>query len=156
MAEQNRHTRLQKLSGSGLEGTTTDVRGWQVRNSVYQLVGKVEELIVDLQDKQVRYLAIDLTGNDLDVPVRQILVPVGIAEMHATDDEVMLPGITRQQLLDIPEYDEDRFDTGHESSLRNVFGGLGASALAGGSIHDQDFYQHEHFDHGRFIRNRKA
>lgn len=158
MAEENRHTRLQKLTGSGLEQSVSvpDIHRWPVRNSVNQLVGKVQEMIVDLADTRIRYLAIDLAGNDLDLPARSVLIPVGIAEIHATDDDVILPGITRQQLLDLPDYDEGRFDNSHENDIRNVLGGLGASAMAGGSDNDADIYAHEHFNEGNLGRNRNS
>src|SRR5688572_1534572 len=158
MAEKNRHTRLQRLKDSGFEMSNRDpdILGWPVKTGEGKLVGQVDDLIFDLLDKKVRYLVLGSSGNDVSLPIRQVLVPIGIAEVHENDDDVILPTISPRQLLALPEYDEERFDTEHEDSVFNVFGGLGSSALSGGSSNDRDFYQHAHFDEDHLFRNRRS
>ena len=155
-AENKRKTRLQKLSGSDfeIEDGQPDIRGWDVKDSSGKKLGDVDELIFDYQSCKVRYLVVDLDKNDYDLEDKDVLVPIGIAELHERDDDVILPGVTPDQLRSLPEYDEDRFDTAYESSVRNVFGGLGASALSGGSTYDDDFYNHDHFNEDNLYRNR--
>jgi uncharacterized protein (TIGR02271 family) len=154
MAENNRQTRLQKLSGSDFEivDGQPDIRGWDVKDSSGKQLGEVEELIFDYESRKVRYLVVDLEDNDYDLEDKEVLVPIGIAELHEKDDDIILSGVTAEQLRALPEYDEDRFDTEYESSVRNVFGGLGG-AVAGGS--DDDFYSHSHFNEDILYRNRK-
>ncbi len=154
--ENNRQTRLQKLSGSDFEISDgePDIRGWDVKDASGKRFGEVEELIFDYESRKVRYLVIDLEENDYDLDDKEVLVPIGVAELHENDDDVILSGVTAEQLLALPEYDEDRFDTEHETSVRNVFGGLGGAALAGGSNKDDDFYNHEHFNESNLYRNR--
>jgi len=155
-AENNRKTRLQKLSGSNFEiaDGQSDIRGWDVKDSAGKKLGEVDELIFDYQSGKVRYMVVDLDENDYELDDKEVLVPIGIAELHESDDDVILPGVTPDQLRVLPEYDEDRFDTQHEGSVRNVFGGLGESALNGGSDKDVDFYSHEHFNDANLYRNR--
>ena len=154
-AENDRNTRLQKLSGSDFEVVDgqPDIRNWDVKDSNGSKLGEVDELIFDYESRKVRYLVVDIEDNDHDVEAKEVLVPIGIAELHESDDEVILPGVTATQLTALPEYNEDRFDTEHETSVRNVFGGLGGAALAGGT--DSDFYDHEHFNEDNLYRNRR-
>lgn len=151
-----RNTRLQKLSGSDYEMVDgePDIRGWDVKDDAGRTVGEVEELIFDVQSQKIRYLVLDLEDNELDLDDREVLVPIGIAQLDKDDDDVRLPGVTIEQLQALPEYDEDRFDTDSEESVRNVFGGLGAAALAGGS--DADFYNHEHFNDANLYKARRG
>lgn len=160
-AENNRKTRLQKLSGSDFEIVEgqSDIRGWDVKDASGNQLGEVEELIFDYETRKVRYLVVDLEeddsdGDDSDASEKEVLVPIGIAELHENNDDVILPGVTKAQLLSLPEYDEDRFDMEHEASVRNVFGGLGASTLAGSTNAEDDFYNHEHFNEANLYRNR--
>lgn len=154
--EQDRKTRLQKLSGSDFEiaDGQPDIRGWEVTDSNGKKLGEVDELIFDEQSRKVRYLVLDLDDNELGLDDRDVLVPIGVAELDKDDDDVVLPGITAEQLKALPEYDEDRFDTEHEISTRNVFGGLGAAALSGTA--ESDFYNHEHFNEDNLYRNRRG
>ncbi len=154
--ENNRQTRLQKLSGSDFEiaDGQPDIRGWDVKDASGKRFGEIEELIFDYESRKVRYLVVDLEENDYDLEDKEVLVPIGVAELHENDDDVILSGVTAEQLLALPEYDEDRFDTEHETSVRNVFGGLGGATLAAGSNKDEDFYSHEHFNESNFYRNR--
>lgn len=154
--ENNRQTRLQKLSGSDFEiaDGQPDIRGWDVKDSAGKQLGEVDELIFDLQSCKVRYLVVDTSSNDYDLEDKEVLIPIGIAELHEKDDDVILPGVTAEQLGSLPGYDEARFDTTHENDVRNIFGGLGSAALAGGSSNDTDFYNHDHFNEANLYRKR--
>lgn len=153
--EQDRKTRLQKLSNSNFEiaDGQPDIRGWAVKNESGSKIGEVDELIFDEQSLKVRYLVLDFHGNELDIDNREVLVPIGIAELHQDDDDVILPAVTTAQLRALPEYSEERFDSEHEMSTRNVFGGLGAGELT--STADGDFYSHPHFNDDNLQRNRR-
>lgn len=147
---------MQKLSGSDYEivDGQPDIRGWDVKDDSGKKLGEVDELVFDEQGRKVRYIVVDLDDSEYDLPDRDVLVPIGIAELHRDDDDVILPGVTAEQLRTLPEYDEDRFDNEHEENTRNVFGGLGAAAIAGGKA-EGDFYSHEHFNDDNLYRNRR-
>ncbi len=151
-----RHTRLQKLSGSDYEMVDgqPDIRGWDVKDENGKTIGEVDELIFDIQSRKVRYIVLDTDDNELGLDDREVLVPIGIAELDGNDDDVYLPGVTAEQLRSLPEYDEDRFDSDSEESIRNVFGGLGAGAVAGAAA--GDFYNHGHFNEDNLMRRRRG
>lgn len=164
-SENNRNTRLQKLSGSHfeMEDGQPDIRGWDVKNESGEKLGEVDELIFDTQSRKVRYLVLDTDDSDFELDDREVLVPIGIAQLHKEDDDVILPGVTAEQINRLPEYDEDRFDEDAEHNTRNVFGALGAGAVATGAAgvsdtgrRDNDFYEHEHFNDENLYRNRKG
>ncbi|HZH95813.1 MAG TPA: PRC and DUF2382 domain-containing protein [Flavisolibacter sp.] len=161
--ENSRNTRLQKLSGSDFEISDgeQDIRGWDVKDASGKQLGEVEDLIFDYETRKVRYLVVDLEENDFDLDDKEVLVPIGIAELHENDDDVILQGVSAEQMRSLPEYDEDRFDTDHETSIRNVFGGLGGAALgaggmAGSSNNNSDFYNNEQFNDENLYRNRRG
>lgn len=155
-SENKRHTRLQKLSGSDYEiaDGQSDIRGWEVKDASGKQIGEVEELIFDYSSQKVRYLVVDLEDNEYDLDDREVLIPIGVAELHEEDDDVILPTITLEQLRALPEYDEERFDTEIESNVSHVFGGLGAAAKPGDLEHDDDFYSNDHFNDANLYRNR--
>ncbi|HEY0040014.1 MAG TPA: PRC and DUF2382 domain-containing protein [Flavisolibacter sp.] len=157
MAEQNKNSRLQRLSDSKYEivDGEPNILDWDVKDSSGKRIGEVEDLLFDEQSRRVRYLVVDLDDNEFDVDDKEVLIPIGIAELHQNDDDVILPNITAEQLRALPEYDEDRFDEGYESTVRNIFAGAGGAALAAGATQNNDFYNHDHFNDDNLYRNRK-
>jgi uncharacterized protein (TIGR02271 family) len=84
-------------------------------------------------------------------------VPIGLAELHESDDDVVLSGVTADQLRSLPEYDEDDFGDDHENRVRGVFGEAGiVGAGAFDASRDSDYYSHEHFNDENLYRNRQA
>lgn len=153
----DKNKRLQELGGSDFEiaDGQPDIRGWDVKNENDQKIGEVDELIFDVQSLKVRYIVLDLDDNDFDLDDRDVLVPIGIAQLHDKDDDVILPGVTAEQLKSLPEYDEDTLDANTENEIRNVFAGVGGAALiASGINHEDTFYDHEHFDDDNLYRSR--
>jgi uncharacterized protein (TIGR02271 family) len=151
--EKRNNSSLQKLSGSNYEiaDGQPDISGWDVRDENGKRIGDIDDLLFDEQSRKVRYLVVDLADNGLDLDDKKVLVPVGIAQLHNNDDEVLLPGVTVAQLSSLPEYDEDNFDTDKEHSIRNIFAGAGAAGVAAAGT---NFYDHEHFNDENLYRNR--
>jgi len=156
--ENYRNTRLQKLSNSDFEiaDGESDIRGWDVKDASGKQLGEVEELIFDYESRKVRYLVVDLEDNEFDLEDKEVLVPIGIAELHEDDDDVILNGVTAEQISALPEYDEDRFDTDHENNVRNVFGGLGSGDRNESDTENKDFYDHEQFNDQNLYRKRRG
>src|SRR5215212_4753132 len=106
-----KHRRLQELDRSdfAIVDGEPDIRGWDVKNAQGQKIGEVEELIVDAKMKKVRYMVVDLDDDELDLDDdRKVLIPIGLAELHKDDDDVILPNVQATQLTSLPEYDKDR------------------------------------------------
>jgi len=165
MSNENKNRRLQELGGSDFEiaDGQPDIRGWDVKDENGKKIGEVDELIFDVQSLKVRYIVLDLEGNVLDLDTRDVLVPIGIAQLHDKDDDVLLPGVTAQQLKSLPEYEEGSLTPDVENKVRNVFAGLGGAALTGAALtsdaeinHDDVFYNHDHFNEDNLYRNRQT
>ncbi|PIQ21175.1 MAG: hypothetical protein COW65_10720, partial [Cytophagales bacterium CG18_big_fil_WC_8_21_14_2_50_42_9] len=118
-------------------------------------------------------MVVDLEGSVLDLESRDVLVPIGLAELHESDDDVMLPNVTVDQLRALPVYEKGQIGRDTENSVRSVFGGLGAAvgaagaaisgvahrageALTGNSTHhdSDDFYNHDLYNENNLNRNR--
>lgn len=104
-----KHRRLQELDRSDFEivREDPDIRGWDVRGTNGRKVGAVEDLIVDAQEKKVRYMVVDLDDNELKLRHRKVLIPIGLAELDQKDDDVLIPNIPAQHLGELPDYDRD-------------------------------------------------
>ena len=152
--EYNRENLLLELGGSSYEVVEgqPDIRGWTVKNDVGQKVGEVEDLLIDPRALKVRYIVLDLEGNVLDLEPRDVLVPIGLAELHESDDEVFFPGITPDQLASLPEYHSGTFSSSIEASVRNVFAGVGSSDLTD----REGYYNHDHFNEENLYRRRNT
>ena len=136
MADKNYNNRLQKLKGSDYEirDGYTDIRGWDVKDASGRTIGEVDELLFDPESRRVRYMVVDLEDNDFNLDERDVLLPIGVAQLHEKEDDVIVSNITAEQLRALPEYDEDNFDTEHEHGIRNVFAGWSGLGMAGGAI----------------------
>lgn len=157
---ENTGKRLQRLKHSDYEiaDGEPDIRGWDVKDSAGKTIGEVDELIFDVQSLQVRYMVVDLIDNDFDLDKRDVLIPIGLGELHKSDDDVILPGVTAEQLTALPTYKDD-ITTADETSIRNTFAGIGAAGLGAAALtagSEPDFYAHEHFNEDNLNRNRRT
>lgn len=76
-----------------------DVRKWEVRTRVDdRKVGEVHDVLLD-ENARTRYLDVDLEGG------RHVLVPSGDTRVDPTDEVVFIPGLDREGLKALPEYD---------------------------------------------------
>jgi uncharacterized protein (TIGR02271 family) len=163
MATNNDFTgnRLQHLKGSNYEVADgqPDIRGWDVKDEAGKTFGEVKDLIFDTQSLKVRYMVVDLDDKDFDLNDREVLVPIGIGELHEKGDDVILPGVTAAQLTALPEY-KDTVSANDEYTIRNVFAGVGAAGLGAAAATtagaDNDFYNHEHYNQDNLYKRRNA
>ena len=160
-----KHRRLQELKRSDFDivDGEPDIRGWDVRNAQGKKIGEVEELIVDAKQKKVRYMVVDLDDNELDIDDdREVLIPIGLAQLHKKDDDVILPNVQAQQLSSLPEYDEDTLDETVERKICTVLGRSSdsmntISTAATGTTtaeHNADFYKHDYFNDDNLYKDR--
>lgn len=128
-----------------------DIRGWDVKTSDGQTVGKVGDLIVDTQQMRVRYLDVEVDrsvgqlARDATTPGDQeahTLLPIGSVNLDDARDDVMVDGYTLEQIAGLPRYGGQRITSDYERSLvdrhRNrtgVTGAVaGAAAAAGAAV----------------------
>lgn len=148
MEDRNNAYHLQELDGSDykIAENQPDIDGWSIYDERHQKVGKVHDMLFDPQSQKVRYIIANLKNNELNLDSRTVLVPIGIAQLHEQDDDVILSGVTAEQLRALPEYRKDGLTKFDEAAVLGVFSG--SKSLE----YSDDFYQHQHFSDENFYR----
>lgn len=116
----NTYYKLEEFSGSDyqiVEGEPNDI-GWKVRSDVGTSVGEVVELLFDPRTRAVRYLIVDVEDEIASNSDAAIPVPIGIAHLHTSDDEVVLPNIHAGQFATWPRYNRENFGPDTENNAR--------------------------------------
>lgn len=170
-------TRLRELRGSDytIAKGQPDIRGWDVRDGSGRKFGVVNDLIFDIRANKVRYMVLNvLDTKELELEKRTVLVPIGMAELDQSDNDVLLPSVTPFQLRALPRYDKSNLGAKAERDISTVFGRTGfgnegtgtaattpTPATTGTTAHDdtdvdESFYNHEHFNEDNMYRRRRG
>lgn len=146
---------LQELGGSNFEiaDGQPNIKGWEVIGAEGQDLGEVSELLFDESSRKVRYLVLDLSENEWDLEDRDVLIPIGLAEIDVDRDEVILPMVTPEQLAALPDYSKNNVSLETEMSIRSIF--MNTDPISSAAFHD-NFYGHEHFDEQKLYSRRKS
>jgi photosynthetic reaction center H subunit len=71
-----------------------EIRGWEVRDTAHRAIGRVHDLLVDVEALRVRYLDVELGSKFAKTEAdRRVLIPVEKVDLDGTGDQVLLPGI---------------------------------------------------------------
>jgi hypothetical protein len=150
-----------------------DVRGWRVNAADGAEVGKVHELLVDLDSLRTRYLDVRLTTEVAAAPEdRDVLVPIGAATIDNDHDVItipltgervgLLPPYTHSAITREQEYEVRRHFTfgrsAAESAAAGAIGAAGAAPTAGAADatrESRDFYDDEAYNDQRFFTSRR-
>lgn len=154
---------LQEFSSSGFEMAKgdPDIRGWDAINTLNQKIGKVKELLFDVKARKIRYLVLNLDGRAMNLLSRDILIPVGVAELEEKDKVVLLPDLNAGHYASLPEYKKGTVTYQTERAIRDVF--VPQAAVPGEKLADLDvrddrereaFYNNQYFDENRLYRRR--
>ncbi|OOQ59502.1 PRC-barrel domain-containing protein [Mucilaginibacter pedocola] len=149
----NDYSRLQELSESDFEiaDGQPNIQGWDVRDSEKNKIGEVDELLFNPQSRKVRYIILHMENNDIGLEDGRIFIPIGVAELDEEQDNVIIPDVTKAQILALPLYERGReIDADTEAQIRNVFVKPDAPAMLG-----TDFYDHDHFNETKFYGKRR-
>jgi len=109
----------------------TDIRGWSLYDNTSAEAGRVEDLMFDTNDREVRYLVTSING-------RRTLVPIGQVEIDETNRRITTRGYDRQGLMGLREYREDNWN---ETEERGFFGQF----MPGWNQTERMDYRHERF-----------
>jgi photosynthetic reaction center H subunit len=144
---------LVELEGSDYEIAEgePDVDGWHIKDTQGANIGKVEDLLFNPATRKVRYLIADLEARVFGVENRKVLIPIGLAELHLSKDEVYLPAITIAQLAAAPDYIRETFKPEDEIAVRNAFSG---DIDIEQTWDEQTFYEHDHYNQRNFYGRR--
>jgi photosynthetic reaction center H subunit len=128
-----------------------DVRGWHVYAGDGVRVGEVDELLVDTEALKVRYLDIELEEDGGAAGDRHVLIPVGFARLHETDDHILVDALDSAALAELPEYAQEPLTRDFETAILRRFQPSAPPAPA-----VDDPYGGEVFDEGRFYGSRRG
>ena len=136
-----------------------DIRGWTVTSTDGQEVGKVHDLLIDVDHMRTRYLDVRLTRQLASSPGdRDVLVPIGTAQVVEGKNVVRVP-LTAERFGLLPMYDYRELSRTHELEVRRHFslGEAAAAATAGvaATTAARDFYADEGYDDRRFFGKRR-
>jgi len=128
-----------------------DIRGWRVNAAGGAEVGKVHELLVDVDTMRTRYLDVRLTPEISASPAhRDVLVPIGAAHIDDESDVVVVP-LTVERVGLLPPYDHV-LTRAHEFEVRRHFS---AGEAAAGAAAAREFYDDANYDDRRFFGERR-
>jgi sporulation protein YlmC with PRC-barrel domain len=150
-----------------------DIRGWRVDSADGKEVGKVHDLLVDLDGMRTRYLDVRLhSAIAASHGDRDVLIPIGSARIADEGDVVVVP-LTAERVTLLPMYDHGVLSRTYESEVRRHFtlgeaaAGTAAAATAATAATvatadravdkpvERGFYDHEAYDDRRFFQSRK-
>lgn len=138
--------RLRDLTDFEVADDNPDVRGWAVRGSDGRALGSVHELIVEPDALKVRYLDVKLDAGFQRGPhENHILLPIGVAALDVDDDNVFVPALNAETVLQYPSYSEIQITRDYEEAMLRALG-LDAGATEG------QFYERDSYDAGAFYR----
>ncbi len=151
--ETNEYRRLEELRGSDYEiaDGEPDIRGWDIKNNRGTRIGEVHEVLFNPSTRKVRYIVAELEPRIFGVARREILIPIGLAELHEKEDEVYLPELTLSQLDAAPDYIKDGFNFDREIIALNAFKNEKDAPF---DYNEQTFYEHDHFNERNFYGRR--
>ncbi|QNF35860.1 YsnF/AvaK domain-containing protein [Adhaeribacter swui] len=101
-------------------------------------------MVVDLEDTSL-----------IDTDDNNVLIPIGLAQLHESDDDVLLPNLEAAQLNSLPKYHKNMLNRDYEDSVRNAFAGLGTGAAFAGTA-STDYYNHDFYNEDNLYRNRQT
>ncbi|MDX2004798.1 MAG: PRC-barrel domain-containing protein [Meiothermus sp.] len=106
MSKENRLTALERLGQTDLTPAdpNEDIRGQEVVDSGGERLGRVDELLVDVAQRKVRFLQVG-SGGFLGMGREHFLIPVDAVEVVGED--AVRVGLSRQRVAESPEYSAD-------------------------------------------------
>jgi hypothetical protein len=105
---------LGELSNVSFAAGEPDVRGWPLHTGDGTHAATVEDLIVDVAGRQVRYTVLATTA------ARRVLLPVGFVRVDQEAELLRAPGLQPADLAALPEYGGGDVERADEDALRDA------------------------------------
>ena len=141
--------RLRDLTDFEVADGNPDVRGWVLRGNDGQALGTVFELIVEPEAMKVRYLDVELDSRfHIDGHGNHILLPIGAASLDDDGDNVFVPALNAESVLNYPAYVEIQITRDYEEAMLRALGKEPAA--------NPRFYEQDSFDAASFYSRRRA
>lgn len=103
---------LNQLAGYRVADGEPDIRGWDVVAGDGRRLGKVDDLLVDTQANKVRYVDVDMDGDN-----RHVTVPIGYARLDEGRHRVLVDRLGDEQLRAMPTYDHGPVTRDYEEQV---------------------------------------
>jgi hypothetical protein len=144
----NNLTKLSNLEKKDADIYRPDYLNYPVLGKNSFKIGRVTDLLVDDEEARVRYLDIEVEGEESN----HMLLPVGLAHLDKEQKYVYTDDITKNELDKMPRYSGDNVTRDYENQLRSS---LTFSKQLSPEEMESDFYNNHHFnEHSLFgIRN---
>ncbi|MEZ4699168.1 MAG: PRC-barrel domain-containing protein [Rhodothermales bacterium] len=143
--------RLKVLDGFEVANPDLDIRGWEVFGVDGAHIGMIEDLIVDPDRLEVRYVFVRMTEDASD-DAAYVIIPIGMISADKREDKVHLVGVETAYVRGLPHFLGDHIERSFERSTRET---LSRKPDATSAPDDDSFYQHPHFDGNRFLERRR-
>jgi len=101
---------LKELHESGFEMANgePDIRNWKVISNQNQEIGRIVELLFHEVSRRVRYVVVDLNGKPLNLVSRNVIIPIGLAELNKVEKVVLFPGLNIGHIASLPSYERGK------------------------------------------------
>lgn len=151
--------RLSAMDDFRVAAGAPDPRGWQVTAADGVEIGRVRDLIFDREALRVRYLDVEIDAAAPGTGERHVLLPIGRARLHESEDRVIVSGLPAASVAALPRYGGADFDREYESAVRRGFfpDGITPEMLAWMAELEESgggYYGAEDFDETSFFRGR--
>lgn len=155
MEANNSISRLRELRGSGYEivDGEPDIIGWSIKDSGERKLGVVHDLLFDPEQQKVRYIIAHLRDNDFNLEKRKVLIPIGIAQLHQNNDNVILDSVTAWQIRALPTYSQN-LTNDDEQDIFTIFAGAPAGTTTNTQV-PQNLYEHSNYNYDNLFRTRQ-
>lgn len=104
---------LRSLHGYRIAREEPDVRGWPLVGAGGEELGIVDDLIVDVDAGQVRYLAVRHQVN-------RVLLPIGFLTLDIDQSRVLAPALLPDDLLQLPAWNGGTVERPEEEDVRDA------------------------------------
>lgn len=148
--------RLGELNDYEVADDDPDIRGWDLRGTDGDVIGSIQDLIVDPNIEKVRYLDVVLDSSlaSSEESERHLLIPIGLARVDEDNDFVTVNGIDRGTLTRMPIFRGGPVTLDYEHSLRESI--LSDKEKSGRAVaQDKDFYNHDLYNDTDFYSSRR-
>ncbi|WP_207534248.1 PRC-barrel domain-containing protein [Desertivirga arenae] len=116
----NYSSRLEQLEGEALSTVDfpIDIRNRNVRNANGEVIGKISDLLYDVQSKKVRYVILDIGLNSGNA--RQILAPIGVIVVD-NPEYIEISSLSSSFIEHLPDYMKGQVNPGVENMVRLAY-----------------------------------
>jgi hypothetical protein len=130
---------LDRLDDIDVAKGDTDPRGFEVVGRDGGKLGKVRQLVGDVEAMKVRYLTVKL-DRSLGKKDGELLIPVGHAHIDPEEKRVRVPALDRERAVSLPRWDGNEIPRKLETQLSSFF--------------DESYGDERRYDHPRYRYDR--